>query len=430
MVLSRFSLVAFFCLIACGGSDKADAPPAGSGGGSAGSGGLGGAAGASTSSMGSGTGGGTSGGGGSSGTAGSAGESIDAGIDAAGGSAIGRDAASTDVPSGEAGSSDAHTADAPPFESGACGAQTADVQAIPNDIFVMLDKSSSMLCPAADSTCETPPQSLVHPTRWDAFAQAVNTFVSAPASAGVGVGLGYFSLDTASACNVPAYATPTVPIAVLPANATNISNAVAAILPQGNTPTVPALEGALQYATIYGMSTPGRDASVVLVTDSYPNGCGSTIAAAAMAAQQAFAGTPRIRTYVVGLGNTPLLDSIALAGSGNATHYFQVQGDVAAQLLAALTTISGAFTCAYSLPSVASTDPTRVNVEISLGAAMPQRIGNVGSSAMCGSTGGWYYDNPIQPTRLTLCPQSCEPLKTNPNSQVQVLFGCPTIGPT
>jgi hypothetical protein len=192
---------------------------------------------------------------------------------------------------------------------------------------------------------------------------------------------------------------------------------------------VPALTGALQYATTYKMNTPGRSASVVLVTDGLPNGCASTIPAAVMAAQQAFMGTPSIRTYVIGLGNTAALDQIALAGSGNATHYFPAQGDVAAQLLAALTAISGTVTCDYTLPAGASADPRKVNVQVSLGGAMSQTLGYVGSSGMCSSMGGWYYDNPSLPTKLTLCAQSCDPLRGTPNSRVQVLLGCPTVGP-
>jgi hypothetical protein len=48
---------------------------------------------------------------------------------------------------------------------------------------------------------------------------------------------------------------------------------------------------------------------------------------------------------------------------------------------------------------------------------------------MCGATGGWYYDNPAAPTKVTLCPQTCGPLQMTANSKVQVLYGCPRVGP-
>src|SRR4051812_43716832 len=38
----------------------------------------------------------------------------------------------------------------------ACSTQASDSSAIPSDIFIMLDKSGSMNCAAADTACENP----------------------------------------------------------------------------------------------------------------------------------------------------------------------------------------------------------------------------------------------------------------------------------
>jgi hypothetical protein len=310
----------------------------------------------------------------------------------------------------------------------ACATQASDSSSIPSDIFIMLDKSGSMNCPASDSMCDMPPMPIVQPTRWTAFTQAVSGFVSAPVAAGIGVGIGHFSAgSSAAACDVATYARPDVAIAPLPGNAAAINTAVMALAPGGNTPTVPALQGALQYATMYTQNTPGRAASVVFITDGLPNGCGSTINQAAMLAQQAFMGTPSIKTYVIGLGNTMALDQIALAGTGGATHFFPATGDVAAQLTAALTTIAGAVTCDYTIPP--NVDASKVNISVTPGGGMTQVIGNVGTAAMCAAQGGgWYYDKQ-PPTKVTLCPQTCDPLRATAGSRVQVLYGCPTIIP-
>jgi hypothetical protein len=265
------------------------------------------------------------------------------------------------------------------------------------------------------------------PTRWTAVTDAVNGFVNAPGSAGIGVGIGFFSLGT-NACMAAQYAKPTVAIAPLPANAGAVSGAIAGNMPGGNTPTVPALQGAIDYATTYTKNTPGRAASVVFVTDGLPNGCNSTIAAAATAAMTAFNGTPQIKTYVVGLGATASLDQIALAGSGGMTHYFPASGDVAGQLAAALTKISGTITCDYAIPAM-NVDPTKVNIQVTPGGGATQSVGHVASATDCTALGGWYYDNNTKPTKITLCPQTCDPLKMTTNSKVQVLFGCPTQGP-
>jgi hypothetical protein len=265
----------------------------------------------------------------------------------------------------------------------------------------------------------------MHPTRWEAFTMAVNSFVSSPAAAGIGVGIGYFAADGNNACNIQTYATPTVPIMPLPGNAAAITGAIGMLMPGSNTPTVPALTGAIQYAVSYTNATPGRTASVVFVTDGIPNGCNSTVPGATMVAQMGFAGKPQVKTYVIGLGNTMALDAIALAGTGNATHYFPATGDVTTQLTTALTTIAGAVTCDYTIPT--GVDPAKVNIQVTPGGGMAQNIGGVANAAACGMMGGWYYD--ATKTHITLCPQTCDPLKATMGSKVQVLYGCPTIPP-
>ena len=308
----------------------------------------------------------------------------------------------------------------------ACAQQAADSSAIPTDIFIMLDRSGSMNCPASDDTCDNPPRTLTHPTRWEAVTTAINGFVNAGANAGIGVGIGFFSLP--DLCG-GAYATPAVAIAPLPGSAGPISNAIAGMMPGGNTPTVPALEGAITYAKAYTQGTAGRSAAVVFVTDGLPNGCNSTIPAAAMLATAAYGGMPQIKTYVVGLGAVASLDQIALAGSGGAVHYFPATGDVATSLGAALKTISGAISCDYTIPMNGMINPLSVNVQVSVGGGPQQTIGYAGTMAQCAASGGWFYDNAQAPTKITLCSQTCDPLKATMNSKVQLIYGCQTVGP-
>jgi hypothetical protein len=316
-----------------------------------------------------------------------------------------------------------------------CGVTKQGTSQIPTDLFILEDKSGSMDCPASDSTCDqNPPMPPVQPTRWTAFTNAVTTFVNSPNSNGLSVGLGFFPLTSAGGgrgggdCNLMAYSTPAVPIAPLPGNAMPIQMAIGANMPGNGTPTLPALQGAIAIAKAYTMNTPGRTAAVLLVTDGNPNDCNSTTQAVATLAGQAFMGTPSIRTYVVGLGVAMNLDSVALAGSGGATHYFPAMGDVSGALVAALTTITGMVTCNYAIPKGA--DPGLVNVQVTVGqGGMPQKIGKVNDAASCGMLGGWYYDNPTKPTQIILCPQSCTPIQMTPNSGVEVLYGCPSIPP-
>jgi hypothetical protein len=74
-------------------------------------------------------------------------------------------------------------------------------------------------------------------------------------------------------------------------------------------------------------------------------------------------------------------------------------------------------------------DPMKVNITVSPGGGVAQPVGYITSQANCTSAGGWYYDNPAKPTKITLCPQTCDPLRMSTDSKVQVLYGCPTKGP-
>jgi hypothetical protein len=40
--------------------------------------------------------------------------------------------------------------------------------------------------------------------------------------------------------------------------------------------------------------------------------------------------------------------------------------------------------------------------------------------------GGWHYDSATDPTRIIVCPQTCDTITAIPNATVHVLFGCAT----
>jgi hypothetical protein len=67
-----------------------------------------------------------------------------------------------------------------------CAGETQGAEPIELDMYVMLDRSGSMLGPTADGT-----------TKWDAVRQALIAFAGDDASAGLGVGLQYFPLGKA-----------------------------------------------------------------------------------------------------------------------------------------------------------------------------------------------------------------------------------------
>ncbi len=50
-----------------------------------------------------------------------------------------------------------------------------------------------------------------------------------------------------------------------------------------------------------------------------------------------------------------------------------------------------------------------------------------GGSTGCGSTGGWYYDDPNDPTQIILCQSTCDYVQGSTEGIVSVVFGCATI---
>ena len=68
-----------------------------------------------------------------------------------------------------------------------CAEQSIQAERRPLDIYIMLDSSGSMTSTLADKKT----------TKWSAVSSALQSFLSDPSSAGLGVGLQYFPLVTA-----------------------------------------------------------------------------------------------------------------------------------------------------------------------------------------------------------------------------------------
>jgi Mg-chelatase subunit ChlD len=319
---------------------------------------------------------------------------------------------------------------APTQTDAACAAEQRDSTPVKKDIIVLFDTSSSMACDVANATCKNAPPGGAN-TRIGAVRDAINAFVTAPASAEIHVGLGVFP-GTPDQCTAD-YTQLTVPIAPAAGNAAPIGAALGILIPNQNTPTEQALTGTYTAAKAYIAANPGRSVAVVLVTDGMPFACGNdqTGAVSATLAKGAFDGTPSIETYVVGLGNVTTLDAIALAGTGGATHYIEANADATQKILDLLKLVSTMITCDYTIPTNGRTlDYKLVNVQAKVGDAGPmQKVYKVSNASGCAAArGGWYYDVdlPGTPTKITLCSETCEPLKAQPGSALQVLIGCAT----
>ena len=211
-----------------------------------------------------------------------------------------------------------------------CASSTQTATMAPLDLYIMMDQSGSMDLLTGTKV-----------SKWAAISAAIKGFLSDPNSVGIGVGIQYFPLAT---CNAVEYATPEVPIADLPANATNIMASIAKHGPNGSTPTAAALDGAINYAQTYGKTKAGHTIAVVLATDGVPTGCAplDTVAAVAQIAAAGVKSVANIRTFVIGVGtDTSSLNQIAVSGGTQSALIVDVAGNVEQQFAAALKAIQG-----------------------------------------------------------------------------------------
>ena len=309
----------------------------------------------------------------------------------------------------------------------ACNGVSVEAEAVPVDVFVIMDRSQSMGLAVKGSNM----------TRWDALHAAVQSFTRNPDAASIRAGIGFFSLsggaDDALDCNSGGYATPSVPIGLISEVGTDLAAAMDRITPGGLTPTVPALEGAISYARSWAQANPGRATTVVLVTDGFPTQCDNAPEHISAAAQSGYESPEHIRTFVIGVGDVAKfnLDNYARAG-GSKSAYLTDAGDVTTTFVDALNNITNrALACEYQLPPPPDgmkLDTTKVQVVYSPASGAPEEVPSISSFSACAKNpnGGWYYDNADSPSKITVCPCTCARLQAG---RVDVRLGCkPRLG--
>lgn len=246
--------------------------------------------------------------------------------------------------------------------------------------------------------------------------------------------------SNATSCDAGEYESPRVEIATLPGAAGAIGAALDGKNPTGNTPTAPALEGAIAHAKAWALKNPTHKTVVVLATDGFPTACDplepQAIASYAQAAAQ---GDPSVLTFVIGVFSPEEataaeqnLDVIAKAGGTNEAFVIDASQDVTAAFTAALDAIRGeSLACEYLIPSPPEgekLDYGKVNVKYTPDGGSPQTVLNVADASQCDpATGGWYYDvDPAkgEPTKIVVCPATCTQFQAG--GSVDIELGCKT----
>jgi hypothetical protein len=308
------------------------------------------------------------------------------------------------------------------------------------DIYVMFDRSGSM---------QTQP-STTSPTRLAMVRNAMTAFLEDPESDGIGLGIGYFGNNDLEqleycSCDPADYATPDVPIGVLPTHADALIASLESVSPLSETPTGAAIRGACSYTQGWKQEQGSHAVVIMLVTDGEPKApwtsdqteqgseqyCNPTLADAEAAAAECLGGMPAIRTYVLGVGSSlESLNQIAAAG-GTETAYL-VENESSAEILEALNAIRGAATvpCELRVPEAPAEellDYYQVNLVYMDAGCEQHTVYNVEDRASCDpETGGWYYDPPGGHDKIVLCEATCEQVAV-PGAQLYYSIGCRTF---
>lgn len=299
---------------------------------------------------------------------------------------------------------------------------------VPVTMYLMFDKSGSML----------------DDQKWAGAVAALIAFFQDDESAGLSVALRFFPDDAPVsgcnevACSADACAQPLVDVGELTVKPATgdpqqkaLVDAVKSRQPGGETPMFAALAGAEQWAKARAASTGDQGKTVVvLVTDGEPNGCTEDIGAIAGLAGDAFASSG-VYTYAIGMegSNQAQLDQIAAAGHTNEAFVIGTQS-VHTELVEALSSIGTTqLACEMGLPASndgTPVDPAKVNVEYTPASGPKQTLVQVGGAGEC-SGGGWYYDDAQNPSKITLCPTTCDTVQNDLGSKLQVVLGCATV---
>jgi len=308
----------------------------------------------------------------------------------------------------------------------ACASVKKKAASLPVDLVFGIDESFSM----------------AFENKWTDLTGALDSFVADPASSGLDMGIQFFPLR--ETCVVSAYEDLAVPVGPQASVAPLIQQAIAMNRPSpssdqsGGEPIVQILEGLVGY--LQANTAAGYKPVIVLATDGIPDttcsfvpdgGLPNSLANAETVAAAAFAGTPSIPTFVIGVGsNLTALNGLAAAGGTGMATIINV-GDAGSSEQAFIDALNAirvqAVPCQFAIPTGTTVNPSETNVDYTKGSGATETFVYVGTSASCSMApnDGWYFDNPTSPTEVILCSGACNTVKNDPAATVDVVLGCP-----
>jgi hypothetical protein len=235
------------------------------------------------------------------------------------------------------------------------------------------------------------------------------------------------------------------------------------IFPSGGTPTRPAIQGTIDYASNVAQNYPGRRTRIVFITDGEPgfacqnsagakqicnscddlkNGClddaskcldyDTEVQRISTVIQSAPARSISVVAMGTNLSETTL-NAWATASGNDLVDLRALDGPAASLMLMNAMVLDhggSSIKCDFDVPASPNgeaIDPkmTFVYYAPSSGSGYYLRQTPDGTSATCSTTVGyWYFDDPMLPKKVVLCGATCSALQQETSAVLQIAYGC------
>jgi hypothetical protein len=301
-----------------------------------------------------------------------------------------------------------------------CEREGAGASYVPTNFYFVLDASASMLTPDDGGR-----------SRWAIATEGLGSFARAVRTLDQmhGIGLSMFPASEA-ACSTPTF--PDLEIGPASVSATPFVDVLGARKPAGLRNTGAALRSAIAHLRTGIDPVPLYQLLAVLVVGGPSDACDSTSVSELVAlVRDAARGEPMVRTAVVVIGEPmPELDAVAKAGLTGSAFTLRATEHTTENMDDMLESMTAWAGCTFRVPT--SADPAApLNPGLLSVAFTPfltqvtEDIVKLRTSADCpvNAGEGWYFDNPVYPTRILLCPDTCE---RTPLGDA-VIWACPPV---
>lgn len=272
--------------------------------------------------------------------------------------------------------------------------------------------------------------------KWIPVTQAFASFLGDPKSKGIDASLLLFPRKAGGTeterifnCNTANYTTPDVAMTALP-NANAFTSKLPTIPPGLQTPTRAVLKALVADALKVQAANPNDAVAIVFMSDGDPIGCYAPAGTAqdedidVVAAEAKVAADAGVPVYVIGIGNVENLGKIAKQGGTNSAFIVPVNNaeQTKKEFLAAVDkvrTTQASCTLNLSTPS-GRLDPTSATLTFTPGTGAPI---DKAYDPTC-AQGGFQFDDPKSPKKVTLCAALCDSLKADPDAKITLSIPC------